>query len=203
MSNKSAKEYLAAIRDRYRRAGRKCKQIMLTDFCSVHGYHRKHAIRLLRQLPAAPKKQRGAVVRYGPAVVSVLQDLWLASERLCSKLLKAAIPVWLPFYRQKHELPKTLCDQLLAISPATMDRLLRPARRQYGNHGRCGTRPGKLFRHQIPIKTDMADVSKPGFMEADTVAHCGNSLDGDFVWSLTLTDIFSGWTENRAVWNNT
>jgi len=60
---------------------------------------------------------------------------------------------------------------------------------------------GGLLKNQIPIKTDHADVNKPGVMEADTVAHCGNSLDGSFVWSLTLTDIFSGWTENRAVWN--
>ena len=64
--------------------------------------------------------------------------------------------------------------------------------------GRCGTRPGSLLKNQIPIKTDHADVNKPGVIEADIVAHCGNSLGGSFVWSLTLTDIFSGWTENRA-----
>jgi hypothetical protein len=78
---------------------------------------------------------------------------------------------------------------------------MKPVRRRHGQRGKCGTRPGTLLKNQIPIKTQHADVNKPGVMEADTVAHCGNTLEGDFVWSLTLTDIFSGWTENRAVWN--
>jgi hypothetical protein len=91
--------------------------------------------------------------------------------------------------------------RLLKISARTLDRVMKPVRIKHGNRGRCGTRPGSLLKNQIPIKTHHADVNKPGVMEADTVAHCGNSLDGSFVWSLTLTDIFSGWTENRAVWN--
>ena len=201
MVNQAKREYLAAILGRYRRAGRKFKQRILDEFCSNCGYHRKHAIRLLRRRGETRGDRRGAKVQYGPEVVEVLKDLWLASDRLCTKLLKAAIPIWLPFYRQKHEVPKDVCDRLAKVSPATMDRLLKPARKRYGARGRCGTRPGTLFRHQIPVKTDMADVNKPGFVEADTVAHCGNSLDGDFIWSLTLTDIYSGWTENRAVWN--
>lgn len=201
MSNESKREYLAAIIGRYHRVGRKYKKSILNEFCSICGYHRKHAIRLLRRIKAQRRKRCGAVRQYGPEVMTVLKEIWLVSDRLCSKLLKAALPVWLPFYRKKHELSKSLYDQLLRISPATMDRLLMPVRRQYGSRGRCGTRPGTLLKHLVPIKTDQADVDKPGFLEADTVAHCGNSLDGSFVWSLTMTDIFSGWTENRAVWN--
>jgi len=117
MVNQSKREYLAAILGRYRRAGRKFKQKILDEFCSICGYHRKHAIRLLRRSGVPRREGRGAKVKYGPEVVAILKDLWLASDRLCSKLLKAAIPVWLPFYRQKHELHNALYSRLLMISP--------------------------------------------------------------------------------------
>jgi transposase InsO family protein len=116
--------------------------------------------------------------------------------------LKAALPVWLPYYeRECGPIPEPEKARLLMISSRTLDRLLRPVRKLHGNRGKCGTKPGTLLRHQIAIKTEHADVHQPGVMEADTVAHCGESLAGDFVWSLTLTDVFSGWTANRAVWN--
>jgi hypothetical protein len=112
------------------------------------------------------------------------------------------LPIWLPWFEKDHGILSPEARQrLTAMSARTLDGLLKPVRRLHGTRGRCGTRPGSLLKHQIPIKTEHADVHKPGVLEADTVAHCGNSLDGDFIWSLTLTDIFSGWTENRAVWN--
>lgn len=83
------------------------------------------------------------------------------------------------------------------ISPATLDRLLAPARAEYVR-GRCGTKPGNLLRTEIPIRTGMWDLSRPGYLEADRVAHCGGSLAGDFIWSVTYTDILSGWTEGGA-----
>ncbi len=89
---------------------------------------------------------------------------------------------------------------LTGISPASIDRLLKPIRVQHPK-GLSGTKPGTLLKNQIPIRTTHWDITLPGFMEADTVAHCGNSLAGDFVWSLTLTDILTGWTECRATWN--
>jgi hypothetical protein len=82
-----------------------------------------------------------------------------------------------------------------------MDRLLRPCRVSLGSRGRCGTRPGTLLRQQIPIRTEHWDVSGPGWLEADTVAHCGESMAGDFCWSVTLTDVHTQWTETRAIWN--
>jgi hypothetical protein len=121
---------------------------------------------------------------------------------MCSKRLKAALPLWLPFYEEKYgTLPATIRCQLVQISPATMDRLLKKVRARYPGKGLCGTRPGRLLKHQIPIRTDNRDLAQPGFLEADTVAHCGSAMAGDFIWSLTLTDIYSQWTENRAVWN--
>jgi hypothetical protein len=88
------------------------------------------------------------------------------------------------------------------MSPATIDRLLKPVRAKAGRKGLCGTRPGSLLKNQIPIRTHHWDITQPGFMEADTVAHCGNSLADSFVWSLTLTDILTNRTEIRATWNN-
>ncbi len=121
---------------------------------------------------------------------------------MCSKKLKAAIPLWIPFYEPLYEpLTTETQNKLLSISAATIDRLLKPVRLKQGRKGLAGTKPGSLLKNQIPIRTHHWDVSQPGFLEADTVAHCGNSLAGDFVWSLTMTDIHTTWTENRATWN--
>ena len=120
---------------------------------------------------------------------------------MCSKRLKAAIPLWLPFYGSIYgTLDQNIQNLLLSISSATIDRLLKKARLNL-KKGISGTKPGTLLKNQIPIRTHNWDITKPGFMEADTVAHCGNSLSGNFIWSLTMTDILTGWTENRAIWN--
>jgi hypothetical protein len=106
----------------------------------------------------------------------------------------------LPFYERKHGLPKEIVDQLLSMSERTIDRLLQPIKAHYPKR-LGGTKPGSLLKKHIPIKTNQWNETQPGFVEADTVAHCGTSLLGNFVWSITLTDIYSGWTENAAVWN--
>lgn len=201
MINEKKDEYRVAITARYRKAGRKYKKLILDEFCRVWGYHRKHAIRLLRELPPQVHCPRGARPKYGADVIRILEDIWLATNRLCSKLLKAALPTWLPHYRKTHRVRSDVSEKVLRISPATIDRLLKPTRRVYSSRGRCGTRPGTWLKHQVPIKTDHSDVDRPGYLHADTVAHGGDSVEGDFVWTLTLTDVFSGWTENRAVWN--
>jgi hypothetical protein len=121
---------------------------------------------------------------------------------MCSKKLKAAIPLWLPHYETVYKaLTPTAQAQLLSISAATIDRLLKPVRVVHARRGLGGTRPGSLLKNQIPIRTHFWDVTQPGFMEADTVAHCGNSLAGSFIWSLTMTDILTSWTESRATWD--
>ena len=198
----SRKDYLDAIRNRYRKASRKEKSIILGEFCATCGYNRKYAIRLLRKKPpSSPNRKPGPAFRYDKELLLVpLKRIWFATDQMCSKKLKAAIPLWLPFYEAEYEpmLPDVR-RKLLDMSPATIDRLLKPQRAFY-KKGRCSTKPGTLLKNQIPIKTHNWDVSRPGYFEADTVAHCGNSMAGDFVFSLTFTDIFSGWTENRAVW---
>ena len=204
MGGESKREYLAAIRQRYREASREAKSIILGEFCAVCGYHRKHAIRLLNQRGQKSRKRPGRKPLYNaPELLMALKRIWLATDQMCSKKLVAAIPLWLPYYEDHYgTLPDDIQTKLLSISAATIDRLLAPIRAKPRLKGLGGTKPGRLLRNQIPIRTHNWDITQPGFMEADTVAHCGNSLAGDFIWSLTLTDIHTGWTECRATWNN-
>jgi hypothetical protein len=130
-----------------------------------------------------------------------LKHIWLNTDQACGKRLKMALPLWLPYYSKEYgQLDPAVYSGLLAMSTATIDRLLASSRIKC-NRGLSGTKPGKILKKHIPIKTDQWDEDKPGFLEADTVAHCGTSLAGSFVWSLTMTDICPAWTENRAVWN--
>ena len=204
MGKNERQAYLKAIRTRYRRARKKVKVTILDEFCAVCGYHRKYAIRLLNQRGKPRRKRRaGRKPVYASAeLLTALKRIWFASDQMCSKKLKAAIPLWLPFYETVYKTltPETQ-DKLSSISAATIDRVLKTVRVAHGRKGLSGTKPGSLLKNQIPIRTHFWDVSQPGFMEADTVAHCGNSLAGDFVWSLTMTDILTTWTENRATWN--
>lgn len=196
MSLQSRREYLEKIHGRYERAGRFHKTRILDEFCLNCGYHRKHAVRLLNEKPRTRKKP-GPQRRYGPEALALLKEFWLCSDQMCSKRLKAAAPEWLPFFKA----PLAARQQVLAMSPATMDRLLAPIRAQVGRKRRGGTKPGSLLKKHIPIRTGNDDIVRVGFIEADTVAHCGGSLAGDFAWTLTWTDIISGWTQCRAVWN--
>jgi hypothetical protein len=202
MGTESKQECLEKTRGRYRDAGRKYKKIILDEFCATWGYNRKYAIELLNGKTGTGGGRRGRPARYGPKEHTVLERIWLIATRPCSRRLKAMLRSWLPFYEQQYgRLTRKTQENLLRISKNSIDRLLKPTRKQYGTHGRCGTRPGTLLIHQIPIKASHWDVSEPGFMQADTVAHGGASMEGDFAHSLTFTDILSGWTANRATWN--
>lgn len=133
------------------------------------------------------------------AYLEAIRTIWMASDQLCSKRLKAALPLWIPFY--EGALSRETKALLERISASTLDQLLKPIRAKALRKGLSGTKPGTLLKKQIPIQTGVWDATQPGFMEADTVAHCGNSLAGDFGWSLTMTDICTGWTECRATWS--
>ena len=204
MSLSAKRESLARIHGRYQRAGRLHKTRILDEFCAICGYHRKAALRLLhRPLPTRPPKRSGPKRTYDPVeVLPVLKAVWLASDQLCSKLLRAALPEWLEHHeRRSAPLPEALKEKLLKISPAQIDRLLRPVRVQHPKQGLSTTRPGTLLRHAVPTRHGPPDTTRPGSVEADTVAHCDDSTEGDYVNSLTFTELYSGWTENRAVWN--
>ena len=205
MSEKSTEEILKIMRPKYARRGREARSRLLDEFCQLCGFERKYAIKLLggkRRAQGAIHARSGSKAKYGEAERKVLKAIWLADEQPCGKRLKAAVPIWLPDYeREAGPLEDDLRAQILRISAASMDRLLAPCRASAGGRGRCGTRPGTLLRSQIPIRTEHWDVAGPGWLEADTVAHCGESMAGDFCWTVTLTDVHTQWTETRAVWN--
>lgn len=202
MTPEEKKSYLLKIKSRYNETERAGQGKILDEFCAVCGYNRKYAIRLLNKPLKQKQKKPGPAKKYGHEIAQILRDIWLASDQMCSKRLKATLHLWLPFYESKQGLlPPEMTHKLQQISPSSIDRLLRKIRIQHSGRGLSGTKPGTLLKTQIPIKTNHWDVAKPGFVEADTVAHCGQSLAGDFIWSLTFTDIYSCWTENRATWN--
>ncbi len=205
MSPRAKKEYLETIALRYKQASRREKTLILNEFCFICGHHRKHAIRLLRgfkRFTKPKKKRRGRKPQYqGEAFESALKSIWLEAYLPCSKRLKIIIPLWLPGYEEEFgKLNPQVRQDLLRVSPSTMDRLLKPVRVQYRGRGRATTKPGTLLRKQIPVKTDQWDETRPGFLEADTVAHCGGSLAGMFIFTIDCVDIATGWSEQRAVW---
>lgn len=205
MSPRAKKEYLDAIFIRFRIASKKEKTSILNEFCLTCGYHRKYAIRLLRTHKRYRKKKhkkRGKQSMYNnPAVLEPIKRIWLAANLPCSKRLKAIIPLWLPWYGHEYSpLDHSVASAILSISPASIDRALKPVRQHYRQCGRATTKPGTLLRKQIPIKTNQWDETRPGFLEADTVAHCGESMAGMFAFTIDCVDIATGWTEQRAVW---
>ena len=200
----SKREYLAKMRWRHAHArGRRYKSRLIEELMALCGYSRKHAIKVLNRR-GAPRvlRQSGPKAVYEAEVRVVLKRLWFESDQLCGKRLKAALSEWLPHYETEcGALAKSLKEKLERISAATIDRLLFAVRAKARKKGRGGTKPGRWLKNQIPLQRNQWDKRRPGFMEADTVAHCGNSLEGDFIWSLCFTDLATGWTELRAVWN--
>jgi hypothetical protein len=206
MSARSRGEVLEQARWRYAKRGKEGRSRLLDEICALCGYERKYASKVLRGKRAiagsSGRRRGGSQAVYGSAEREVIKAIWLTAEQPCGKRLKGALGVWLPYYeKRKGCLPRALHRKVLAASAATLDRLLTPCRVALGSRGRCGTRPGTLLRSQVPIRTEHWEVSGPGFIEADTVAHCGESMAGEFCWSITATDVHTQWTETRAVPN--
>ena len=123
MSRLAKKQYLIAIMDRYQSAGRLEKARILSEFCSVCGYNRKYAIRLLNQPIRVSRERPGRKAVYGLEVKNLLTEFWHALGRICSKRIQAALPEWLPaFEAARGSLPDDIRGLLLAMSPATIDR---------------------------------------------------------------------------------
>ncbi len=189
------RQYLKRVRLRYHRGSKNEKSLILDEFCEVCGISRKHAIKLLAEDLSEQPKRPGPRRKYGADVDKHLHHLWECMGRINSKKMKAAMPIWLPFYEKANDHMKGL---LLGISSSTIDRHLSEFREKR-RKGFSSTNPS-LIKNKIPIKLLDHKVKEPGYIEADTVAHCGNSLAGEFINSLTMTDLLTGWTENRAMW---
>jgi hypothetical protein len=197
-------EVLCSIRTRYRSSSKIEKKVILDEFCATCHYNRKYAVRLLNSKTIQNKSKsltkRGRKKQcMSPLISQVIQDIWIATNLPCSKRLKAILPLWLPYYG-RLSLPNPVKDQLLKMSPATIDRLMAPSRAKFTRQGLCTTKPGSIIKKHIPIKTNQWDEKKPGFMEADAVAHCGDSTSGTFVFTVNWVDISTTWTQQRAVW---
>ena len=201
ISKAARKEIVAAVRTRYGQSSKSEKGTILSEFTAVSGYHRKHAIRLLS--PQAEVRVAGVikVARvYDEAVKVALILIWETADRICGKRLKAAIP-HLMKAMEKHghlELDPEVRNKLIAMSAATIDRMLTPVRKSAGIRRR--RRLGKKLTKEIPIKT-FADWKDPlpGFLEIDFVVHGGGSMAGEYLHSLVVTDVCSGWVEAVAL----
>lgn len=202
MARRSKREYLRSIYDRYQRASRADKGMILEEFCKVCGYQRKYAIWLLnRPLPPVAVRKRTAsrLPAYSQAMVRVLAKVWEASGYMCSQRLKPALVNWLPWIRQHFDLTEPIQAQLLAISARQMDRRLRAIKQMVKRRVYGTTRPGSLLKQMIPVKTDHWDVNRPGHLEIDLVSHSGASAVGEFLHSLDCVDIATCWVERKAV----
>jgi len=204
MTQSSIREYVEAVRERYLLASRKEKGEILDEFTKVTGRHRKAAIRLIRHsVHTRVGKKRGRPRQYGAAVVRALRVAWEATDRLCSKRLRPFLPDLIDVLKRYGEttMSAEVEAQLCQMSPATIDRLLRPWRRLGGRRPFSTTRPGSLLKSSIPIRT-FADwqENRPGFLEADLVPHCGESAEGFYLNTLSAVDVATGWSECVAVW---
>lgn len=204
MSNRSKLEYLNEIKDRYLNSSKQEKTKILDEFCTVCGYNRKYAIQLLNSKKEKTKTKlsnRGRKKEYNePVILEVIRYLWTTTNLPCSKRLKAIIPLWLPYCKHEFSMTEDVYTKILNISSATIDRLLKPSRHQHKKRGLATTKPGSILKKHIPIKTDQWNESIPGFVEADTVAHCGTTTEGMFAFTVNCVDIATSWTEQRAVW---
>jgi len=201
------REYLSAIRERYKSATKKQKRKILDEFCCVCEYNRKYAIQLLnglrKRLKRFGKRHKGRPKKYAdPVLLEVIKRIWIALNLPCSKRLKSALPLWLPFYNTyfRANLTQEQSSLLLSISSSTIDRLMVPVRASAHKFGLCTTKPGSLLKQHVPINTDQWDETRPGFLEADTVAHCGTTTEGMYVLTVNCIDLATSWREQRAVW---
>ena len=206
MSPQSKREYLLAVWFRYQKAPRKGKSKILDELCANCHYNRKYAIRILQRFkhpkPPRTRKKPGRISKYKhPEFIQVLKHIWIAANLPCGKRLKTILALWREAYQtQFGALPNEILGKLSSISPATIDRILKPIRHLYRGKGRCATKPGLLLKHHIPIKTNQWDERRPGFLEADTVHHCGTSLAGLYAVTLDTVDIATEWSEQRATY---
>jgi hypothetical protein len=202
MDQHSKHELIKSYRKRYERAGKKERTQIINQIADASGYCRAHIIRAFHKDLQVPKKiSRARPSRYAH-LYETLKFIWATSNFLCGKRLKPFLPDLIKSLKQHKEIKLSKDDEalILTVSASTIDRLLAPARKGMNPKGRSTTKPGTLLRHQIPIRT-FADWTedKPGFLEVDLVAHCGDSTHGEYINTpLNMTDIATGWTVATA-----
>ena len=219
MSKQERRAYVQAVAARYAVAGRAQKSLMLDEYCATAKVGRKYAIAQMGRanqaladeaagIPQSLRRRTGRRPVYAAdaALFSAIATIWEAAKRPCGKRLVALLPHWLPHYEIEHSVKLLRTTKRLAkrISAASIDRLLAATRQAHAErlHGLSGTTPAtEWLRALVPVRTHHHGVDRPGSMEGDTVAHCGAAIGGEYFWTLTATDIYSGWTECASVWH--
>ena len=194
------------IATRYARSDKAGKGRVLDELCATTGWHRNHARKALKQAlrPRIVKARRPRPPKYGPKVVAALIFCWATLGMPTGKRLAPMLPELVAILRRFGELDvdDDTATLLAGMSAATIDRRLAGERRKHELKGRSRTKPGSLLKSQIPVRTWADwDDAVPGFVEIDLVAHDGGNAAGEHAWTLTVTDIATGWTENRSVRN--
>lgn len=204
MTRDGKRELLEAIRPRYWRASRAEKTRILDEFVANSGYHRKHALRLLRWRTSRTRRPKaGRPKVYQGEVILALIKIWAICDRICGRRLHPFLPEMVEILERHAEL--VLAPQvklaLLQMSRATIDRCLR-FERDRPRRGLRSTKPGTLLKQAIPVRTFADwDDARPGFEEIDLLAHCGDSTHGEYLHTLTVVDVATGWTECLALAN--
>jgi len=208
LTMKEKKVVTREVSKRYKKARKGEKRLILDEFVSLTGYNRSYAARILRKEPKMAnnltKKRRLKRRIYGEEVFLALKKIWSVSDFICGKRLQLFLPELTSRLERFGEIKieDEVRGKLLVISPATIDRLLACERRKIQLKGRSTTKPGTLLKNQVPIRTFSDwDEKKPGFVEIDLVSHDGGNPKGDFIQTLDVTDVFSCWTETKAVKN--
>lgn len=206
MNKMSKREYLIEVRKKYRTASRAVKTQLLNDFCQFTRYHRKSALRLLHKpLPRLWKRYdnrvRTRTKKYNQLVINALLLLWRAANEICGERLQPFLPELLAVLERCGEIVVTteVREKLGIISVGTVKKILQ--HQKHVSLIKIGgtTKPGSLLKHQISIRYGRWTETTPGWCETDTVAHCGETAAGEFIYSLDVIDISSGWSEQAAI----
>jgi hypothetical protein len=211
MLNMRQKQALSSVvKNRYRRSNKKQKTKILNEFIKNTRYNRSYARRILGSLTVrrTDKRRRQKIIRkriYDQSVFYPLRKVWIAADGICGKRLQPFLPELVRVLKRENELKitKKTETKLLTVSSATIDRMLKGVRRGYELKGRSTTKPGTLLRSTIPISmfSDW-DEKRPGFFEADLVALCGESVRGEYINCLDMTDVATGWVGLEAFMGN-
>jgi hypothetical protein len=190
---------------RYSLADKRIKRIILDELCATTGWHRNHARKALKaalQPKVVSPRRPPRPPKYGPDVIAALTLCWKVLGMPAGKRLAPMLAELVAVLRLFGELDidEDTAELLVSMSAATIDRRLVGERAKYRLKGRCTTKPGSLLKSQIAVRTWADwDDARPGFVEIDLVAHDGGNATGPYAYTLTVTDIATGWTENRSV----